>query len=191
MPDENELSLSTLEACPEAARPQAGRPRHGLRQGPLLRPRDQGPEVAVGLAQDAARASRVARCRSTCGSASSAARPRRTRCRSARTARSTAGVNVSELERVFDDGAEVTIEALAEKRLIRNTRTDVKILGNGDLKKKLTVTAHLFSKSAAREDRGGRRHGERAQAAARGAPAQGGAEGQGSAETRGGRAGGG
>jgi large subunit ribosomal protein L15 len=61
----------------------------------------------------------------------------------------TAGVNVSELERVFDDGAEVTIEALAEKRLIRNTRTDVKILGNGELKKKLTVTAHLFSKSAA------------------------------------------
>jgi large subunit ribosomal protein L15 len=61
----------------------------------------------------------------------------------------TAGVNVSELERVFDDGAEVTIEALAEKRLIRNTRIDVKILGNGELRKKLIVTAHLFSKSAA------------------------------------------
>jgi large subunit ribosomal protein L15 len=61
----------------------------------------------------------------------------------------TVGVNVSELERVFDDGAEVTIEALAEKRLIRNTRTDVKILGNGELKKRLVVTAHLFSKSAA------------------------------------------
>jgi large subunit ribosomal protein L15 len=60
----------------------------------------------------------------------------------------TAGVNVSELERVFEDGAEVTIEALVEKRLIRNTRTDVKILGNGELAKKLTVTAHLFSKSA-------------------------------------------
>jgi large subunit ribosomal protein L15 len=61
----------------------------------------------------------------------------------------TAGVNVSELERVFAAGDEVTIEALAEKRLIRNTRTDVKILGNGELTKKLTVTAHLFSKSAA------------------------------------------
>jgi large subunit ribosomal protein L15 len=61
----------------------------------------------------------------------------------------TQGVNVSELERVFDAGAEVTIEALAERRLIRNTRTDVKILGNGELTKKLTVTAHLFSKSAA------------------------------------------
>jgi large subunit ribosomal protein L15 len=61
----------------------------------------------------------------------------------------TLSVNVSELERVFDDGAEITIEALLEKRLIRNTRTDVKILGNGELTKKLTVTAHLFSKTAA------------------------------------------
>jgi large subunit ribosomal protein L15 len=60
----------------------------------------------------------------------------------------TAGVNVAELERVFSAGDEVTIEALAERRLIRNTRIDVKILGNGELKKKLTVTAHAFSKSA-------------------------------------------
>jgi len=61
----------------------------------------------------------------------------------------TAAVNVSELERVFDAGDDVTIEALAEKRLIRNTRTDVKILGTGQLTKKLTVTVHLFSRSAA------------------------------------------
>ena len=61
---------------------------------------------------------------------------------------STQGVNVSELERVFDDGAEVTPDALRAKRLIRSTRTDVKILGNGELKKKLTVTAHAFSASA-------------------------------------------
>lgn len=67
---------------------------------------------------------------------------------------STVGVNVSELERVFDAGADVSIEALLEKRLIRNTRTDVKILGNGDLKKKLTVTAHAFSKSAAEKIEG-------------------------------------
>lgn len=58
-------------------------------------------------------------------------------------------VNLADLERVFDDGAEVTLEALLDKRLIRNTRTDVKILGNGELKKKLTVTAHRFSKTAA------------------------------------------
>lgn len=58
-------------------------------------------------------------------------------------------VNLADLERVFDDGADVTLEALLDKRLIRNTRTDVKILGNGELKKKLTVTAHRFSKTAA------------------------------------------
>ena len=58
-------------------------------------------------------------------------------------------VNLADLERVFDDGAEVTLEALLDKRLIRNTRTDVKILGNGELKKKLPVTAHRFSKTAA------------------------------------------
>ena len=56
-------------------------------------------------------------------------------------------VNVRDLER-FDDGTEVTIELLAEHRLIRNTRTDVKILGEGELTKKLTVTAHRFSASA-------------------------------------------
>jgi large subunit ribosomal protein L15 len=60
----------------------------------------------------------------------------------------TVGVNVAELERVFDAGADVTLEALVEKRLIRNTRTDVKVLGNGELKKKLSVTAHAFSASA-------------------------------------------
>jgi len=61
---------------------------------------------------------------------------------------STVAVNVSELERVFESGADVTLEALVERKLIKNTRTDVKILGNGELKKKLTVTAHAFSKSA-------------------------------------------
>src|SRR5919204_2511917 len=61
---------------------------------------------------------------------------------------STIPVNLRELERVFDDGAEVTLEALVEKGLLKNTRTDVKILGHGELKKKLTVTAHYFSASA-------------------------------------------
>src|SRR3954465_14254491 len=46
--------------------------------------------------------------------------------------------NLRDLERVFDDGSEVTLEALIEKVLIKNTRTDVKILGQGELKKKLT-----------------------------------------------------
>ena len=56
-------------------------------------------------------------------------------------------VNVSALDR-FDDGAEVTLEALAAAGLIRTTRKDVKILGKGDLAKKLTVTAHAFSATA-------------------------------------------
>src|SRR5207247_2265697 len=61
---------------------------------------------------------------------------------------STIPVNLRDLDRVFDEGAEVTLEALVEKGVIKNTRTDVKILGQGDLKKKLTVTAHSFSASA-------------------------------------------
>jgi large subunit ribosomal protein L15 len=57
-------------------------------------------------------------------------------------------VNLRDLEARFDAGAEVTPDALVEKGLIKNTRTDVKILGSGELTKKLAVTAHGFSKSA-------------------------------------------
>jgi len=60
----------------------------------------------------------------------------------------TQGVNVRELERVFDAGAEVTPEALKRARLIRSLRRDVKILGQGELTKPLTVSAHSFSKAA-------------------------------------------
>ena len=60
---------------------------------------------------------------------------------------STVPVNVRDLDR-FDDGAEVTPETLVEKRLIKNTRTDVKILGMGDVSKKLIVRAHAISASA-------------------------------------------
>lgn len=56
-------------------------------------------------------------------------------------------VNVRYLER-FGDGDEVTPEALREAGLIKNTQRDVKILGMGDLTKKLTVSAHSFSGSA-------------------------------------------
>ena len=61
---------------------------------------------------------------------------------------STTPLNLRDLDRVFDDGAEVTLESLVEKGLVKNTRTDVKILGQGDLKKKLAVTAHAFSATA-------------------------------------------
>ena len=61
---------------------------------------------------------------------------------------STAPVNVAALEERFDAGAEVTPETLVEKGVLKNTKTDVKILGNGDLKKKLSITAHAVSASA-------------------------------------------
>src|SRR5215212_1930708 len=57
-------------------------------------------------------------------------------------------VNVASLEQHFDAGAEVTIEARAEKGLVRNTRTDVKLLGQGDLKTKLAITVHAASATA-------------------------------------------
>ncbi len=60
---------------------------------------------------------------------------------------STAPINVGALDR-FDDGAEVTPESLVEKGLLKNTKTDVKLLGNGELKKKLTVRVHGISATA-------------------------------------------
>jgi large subunit ribosomal protein L15 len=58
-------------------------------------------------------------------------------------------VNVGSLEDRFDAGAEVTPESLKETGLIAKLSLDVKILGEGELTKKLSVTAHSFSKSAA------------------------------------------
>jgi large subunit ribosomal protein L15 len=57
-------------------------------------------------------------------------------------------VNVAALEERFDAGADVTVEALVERGLIRNTRIDVKLLGQGDLTKKLSITVHAASASA-------------------------------------------
>ena len=57
-------------------------------------------------------------------------------------------VNVRDLERVFDAGSEVTPESLKASRLIRSIRVDVKILGEGELTKRLAVSAHGFSKTA-------------------------------------------
>jgi large subunit ribosomal protein L15 len=59
----------------------------------------------------------------------------------------TVAVNVRDLER-FDAGTEITPESLAEAGLIRNTKYDLKILGEGELTKKLSVSAHNFSKTA-------------------------------------------
>jgi large subunit ribosomal protein L15 len=57
-------------------------------------------------------------------------------------------VNVGALEERFDAGADVTLEALKAAGLISKLSVDVKILGEGELTKKLSVTAHSFSKSA-------------------------------------------
>jgi large subunit ribosomal protein L15 len=57
-------------------------------------------------------------------------------------------VNVAALEERFDAGADVTLEALVEKGLIKNTRIDVKLLGQGDLTKKLSITVHAASATA-------------------------------------------
>jgi large subunit ribosomal protein L15 len=59
----------------------------------------------------------------------------------------TVPVNVRDLDR-FEAGDEVTPEALVEKRLIKNTKVDVKLLGDGDVSKKLTVRVHRISASA-------------------------------------------
>lgn len=56
-------------------------------------------------------------------------------------------VNVGELER-FPEGSEVTPELLLNERLIRKLKDGVKILGEGELTKPLTVRAHKFSKQA-------------------------------------------
>ena len=56
-------------------------------------------------------------------------------------------VNVSQLER-FQDGADVGIEQLSTAGLIGSAKSKIKILGKGDLTKKLRVTAHKFSKTA-------------------------------------------
>jgi large subunit ribosomal protein L15 len=57
-------------------------------------------------------------------------------------------VNVSALNEVFDSGATVNPQTLLEKGLAKGAFDEIKILGNGDLTKKLSVEAHRFSKSA-------------------------------------------
>jgi large subunit ribosomal protein L15 len=56
-------------------------------------------------------------------------------------------VNLAQLA-AFEAGTVITPELLLEKRVIRDVKDGVKILGNGDLDRALTVRAHKFSKSA-------------------------------------------
>ena len=57
------------------------------------------------------------------------------------------GINIDRLES-FDDGAVVDVQALKDKGIVKNERDGVKILGNGELTKKLTVKVNAYSASA-------------------------------------------
>jgi large subunit ribosomal protein L15 len=58
-------------------------------------------------------------------------------------------VNVGDLEAAFAAGDEVTPQTLVGRSLARGSYDELKVLGNGELTKKLSVSAHRFSKSAA------------------------------------------
>lgn len=58
-------------------------------------------------------------------------------------------VNVGQLNDAFQDGEEVTIELLSSRNIAKGRFDELKILGEGELTKKLKVSAHRFSKSAA------------------------------------------
>jgi len=57
------------------------------------------------------------------------------------------GINIKVLER-FEDGEKVDVEALIKAGIVKNPKDGVKILGNGELTKRLTVQANAFSASA-------------------------------------------
>jgi len=64
-----------------------------------------------------------------------------------RNSKTIVGINVSSLE-VFENDAVVSVETLMEQGIVKNPKDGVKILGNGELTKKLTVQANAFSESA-------------------------------------------
>jgi large subunit ribosomal protein L15 len=57
-------------------------------------------------------------------------------------------VNVSQLERVFDENTSIDVQELVNAGLVDSVKSKVKVLGDGELTKKLNVVAHKFSKSA-------------------------------------------
>ena len=64
-----------------------------------------------------------------------------------RNSKNIVGINLSYLDR-FEDGATVTVETLIENGIVKNPRDGVKILGGGELTKKLTVQVNAYSESA-------------------------------------------
>ena len=59
-----------------------------------------------------------------------------------------ATINLGKINELFQDGDVVTPEVLKEKNIIKNQLAGIKVLGNGDLDKKLTIKAHRFTSSA-------------------------------------------
>lgn len=59
-----------------------------------------------------------------------------------------ATVNIASLDKVFNDGDTVTIEALVNSGLVKKTLDGVKVLGNGEIAKKLTVQVNAYSETA-------------------------------------------
>lgn len=60
-------------------------------------------------------------------------------------------VNIKTLESHMDDGTDVTVDALVTARVVRDAKLPLKVLGEGELTKKLNVTAARFSASARRK----------------------------------------
>ena len=59
-----------------------------------------------------------------------------------------ATINLSDLNKYFNDGDEVTPELLKERGIIKKQLCGIKVLGNGELEKKLTIKANRFTSSA-------------------------------------------
>jgi large subunit ribosomal protein L15 len=57
-------------------------------------------------------------------------------------------INVSVLNDKFEDGAVIDVDTMIERGIVKNPKDGVKILGNGEVTKKLTVKANAFSASA-------------------------------------------
>lgn len=57
-------------------------------------------------------------------------------------------VNLAKIADIFEDGSVVDLKKLSKAKLVKNPKMLVKILGEGDIKKKLEIRAHAFSKSA-------------------------------------------
>jgi large subunit ribosomal protein L15 len=66
-----------------------------------------------------------------------------------RWAKNVLAINLSDLNEAFKSGDKVTPETLAEAKIVKGAYDELKILGDGEITKKLKVSAHRFSKSAA------------------------------------------